>query len=89
MDEIQAGMAKYNVTYGGANGELPEPVSYDATDAALKQVAEESIRTGHIPGIQANPNVDLADFVIDRFPETVDVPYARLFCRPKTPFGKE
>ena len=87
MDEIQVGMAKYNVTFGGSNGDLPDPVSYDATDVALKQMAEEAIRTGYIPGIQADPNVDLDDFVIDRFPATADVPYARLFCRPKTPFG--
>lgn len=87
MDEIQVGMAKLNITWGGANGDLPDPVPYDATDAALKTMAEESVRGGYVPGIQGDPNVNLADFVVDRYPATQDVNYNRIFIRPKTPFG--
>lgn len=87
MDEIQAGMAKLNITWRGSNGELPDPVAYDSTDAMLKQMAEESVRGGYVPGIQADAAVDFADFVVDRFPATGDVIYNRIFIRPKTPFG--
>jgi len=88
MDEqIQAGMAKLNITWHGANGDLPDLVAYDSTDAMLKQMAEESVRGGYVPGIQTDAGVDLADFVVDRFPATGDVVYNRIFIRPKTPFG--
>ena len=87
MDEIQVGFGKLNVTFGGSNGELNDPVPYDADDATLRQMAEESIRGGYILGIQADPNADLTDFVVDRFPATVDVNYNRIFIRPKVPFG--
>ena len=33
-----------------------------------------------------SPNLN-ADFVVDRFPATEEIPHARLFLRPKTPFG--
>jgi len=78
--------ARLNVTYNGMNGDYPDPVSYDATDGDIKQIATEAIRTGYIPGITADPNVNLADFVVDRFPATDELP-ARLMLRPKTPFG--
>lgn len=81
------GMARLNITWHGANGDLPDPVAYDATDAALKQMAEESIRGGYVPGIQEDQGVDLADFVVDRFPATQQVDSNRIFIRPKTPFG--
>jgi hypothetical protein len=81
------GLARLNITWHGANGDLPDPVPYDATDAALKQMAEESIRGGYIPGIQADQGVDLSDFVVDRFPSTEQVDSNRIFIRPKTPFG--
>jgi len=87
MNEIQEGFAKLNVTFSGFNGELPDPVPYDADDATLRRMAEESIRGGYIPGIQADPNADLTDFVVDRFPATADVNYNRIFVRPKVPFG--
>src|SRR5688572_13566728 len=82
-------MAKLTITYGGQQGDLPELVAYDSTDADLKQVATESVRDGHIPGIDAAPGVDFKDFVVDRFPARQDVPFNRLSLRPKTPFGSE
>lgn len=81
------GMARLNITWHGANGDLPDPVAYDSTDAALKQMAEESIRGGYVPGIQGDQGVDLSDFVVDRFPATEQVDSNRIFIRPKTPFG--
>jgi len=78
--------ARLNVTFGGQNGDYPDPVNYDSTDGDIKQVATEAIRTGYIPGIAADPTVNLQDFVVDRFPASNDLP-PRLMLRPKTPFG--
>ncbi|NIT77348.1 MAG: hypothetical protein GWN58_23220 [Anaerolineae bacterium] len=78
--------ARLNVTINGQNGDLPDPVSFEATDGDLKQIAVEAIQTGYIPGITADPEVDLTDFVVDRFPATEELP-PRLMVRPKTPFG--
>lgn len=86
MDEIQAGMARLNITWQGSNGDLQDPVAYDSTDVAIKQMAVEAVRTGYVAGIQADPNVDFTDFVVDRFAATAELPN-RLFLRSKTPFG--
>ena len=86
--DIQANMARLTVTFGGQQGDLPDPVSYDSTEADLKQTAVEAIRTGYIPGIDTNPDVDLTDFVVDRFPAREDLPFNRLSLRPKVPFGR-
>jgi len=82
-------MAKLTITYNGQQGDLPDPVSYDATDGDLKQMATESVRQGYIPGIDAAAGVDFTDFVVDRFPARNDVPFNRLSLRPKTPFGRK
>jgi hypothetical protein len=78
--------AQLNVTYGGQNGDYPDPVGFDATDGDVKQIAAEAVRTGYIPGIDADPRADFGDFVVDRFPAKGELPN-RLILRPKTPFG--
>ena len=80
-------LARMNVTWSGANGDLRDQVPYDASDRELKNMAAEAIRFGDIPGIPAYRAVDLRDFVVDRFAATRQVPYNRIFIRPKTPFG--
>lgn len=79
-------MATMNVTWAGANGDLPDLVPYNSTDGDLKQMATEAIRDGYIPGIGADANADLGGFMVDRFPAEGGLPN-RLFMRPKTPFG--
>jgi len=79
--------ARVNCTYRGTNGDLPDPVSFDATDAHVKAMVGEALRTGGIPGIPADPDADLADFVVDRFNATEQRPFALVQIRPKTPFG--
>ncbi len=79
--------ARVNVTYAGANGDLPDPMSYDASDADIKAMLTEALRTGGIPGITAQAAANLTDFVVDRFAATAEVPFNRLMVRPKTPFG--
>lgn len=78
--------ARLNVTWNGKNGDLPDPVPYDAGDGDIKAWAAEAIRNGDIPGIDVDPNVNFGDFIVDRFGAHEDLPN-RLFLRPKTPFG--
>lgn len=84
---IAANQARVNVTWAGKNGDLPDPVSYDATDGDVKQWITEAVRGGNIPGIDADPAANFGDFVVERFNAHQDVPYNRIVIRPKTPFG--
>jgi len=83
MEEYQA---LVNVTWSGQSGELPDPVSYDATDGDVLQWVTESIRGGSITGIDTDPGASLEDFVVDRFAAKDGLPN-RISVRPKTPFG--
>lgn len=85
---VQPHEAKVNVTYAGQNGDLPDPVSFDANDGDIKQWLTEAISNGGIPGIPT-VQADLRDFVVDRFTATETRPYNLLQVRPKTPFGAE
>lgn len=78
-------MAKLNITYGGQQGDLPDPVDFNASDEDIRVWAREALATG-IPGIDPAPDADFSDFVVDRFNATGDLP-ERISLRPKTPFG--
>lgn len=69
-----------NITWDGANGDLQDPVSADATDGQIREWAAEAVRNGNVPGISADPSVNFSDFVVDRYPP-------KIFLRPKVPFG--
>lgn len=88
MQAVPEPAARLNVTYNGQNGDYPDAVSFDLSDGDVKQIATEAIQSGYIPGIAEAENVDLADFVVDRFPEENNLP-ERLMIRPKTPFGQK
>ncbi len=79
--------ARVNVTFGGNNGDLPDPVSFDATDADVRQWVTEAVQTGGVPGVAADEAADFTDFVIDRFTANEARPYNLIQVRPKTPFG--
>ena len=79
--------ARLNITWQGQNGDLPDPVPYDATAAELKAWAREALRAGYVPGIDADPQAELGDFVVDRFPANDARPWKTVMIRPKTPFG--
>lgn len=85
---IRPNEARVNVTWQGENGDMPDPVSYDATDGDVKQFVTEAVRTGGIPGVRTDMNADFTNFIVERFPSTEDVPFNRLVVRPKTPFGR-
>lgn len=80
MDNIE-NYAKLNITYNGQNGDLADPVSFDATDAEIRQWAGEAIGNGSVAGINAVA-ADFGDFVVDRFRDSKSI-----FLRPKVPFG--
>ena len=79
--------ARVNVTYGGENGDLPDPVSYDASDTDVLGWVSEALRTGGVPGIPAQDEADLGDFKVDRFDANDVRPFKLLQVRPKVPFG--
>ena len=84
---IPVNEARVNITWAGQNGDLPDPVFFDATDGDIKNWASEAIRNGDVPGIRADANVDFTDFIVDRFGPNDARPYSLLQLRPKTPFG--
>ena len=67
--------AVLNVTWHRQNGSLPDPVFADLTKEEALHMATEAVRTGSIPGIDADPDVDLEGFEIDRIPA-----HPAMFC---------
>lgn len=88
MNIIQDTEARVNVTFSGSNGDLPDPVLFQAGDADIKTWVTEAVRTGGVPGIAAAPNADFSDFVVDRFAASEARPWNYIVLRPKTPFGR-
>jgi hypothetical protein len=84
---MNANEARLEITWSGEHGTLPDPVSFEATDGDVRGWVAEAIRTGGVPGIPADPNVDLRDFVVERYPSKEGRPDNVLMLRPKTPFG--
>jgi len=87
---IGANEARVNITYAGENADLPDPVSFDATDGDIRQWVTEAVRGG--VGLIPAQVASFTDFVVERFPAPTDaVPGQRDFnlitIRPKTPFG--
>lgn len=87
MDALDQTLARVGVTYAGEYGELPDPVSFDATDGDVRTWVDEALRTGGIPGIPVQANPNLTDFVLERFAANEARPYNLIQIRPKTPFG--
>lgn len=84
---IGANEAVVNVTVNGQQGDLPDPVSWDANDGDIRQWVTEALRTGGVPGIPAT-NVNLADYVIERLAAKEGLrPNNQLLLRPKVAFG--
>lgn len=86
-EALPVNAARLNITWAGQNGDLPDPIPYDATEGDIKAMAAEAVQTGYIPGIIADRNVNFVDFIVERYNATEEIPFARVFLRPKTPFG--
>jgi len=78
--------AKVNITYNGANGDLPDPVMFDAAKGDILQWVTEALQNG-VPGIPSDVNADLAGFVVEKFERNDEVDFNRIVVRPKTEFG--
>lgn len=87
MNDINDTEARVNITYGGKNGDLPDPVMFQATDGDIKAWVTEAVRNGGVPGLAPAPDADFSDFIVDRFDATEVRPYHLIVLRPKTPFG--
>ena len=61
--QIAANEAIVNVTWAGNNGDLRDPVSFDATDEEIRTWVTEAVRTGGVANIPLDPNADFTDFV--------------------------
>ena len=83
---IEANEARVQVTWAGQQGDLPDPVLYQATEGDIKQWVTEAVRGGDIPGIDAAPEANFQDFVVQRF-DAKDGQPNRISIRPKVPFG--
>jgi len=85
---MENNQARLNITVNGENGDLADPVFFDATDGDIKTWATEAVASGTVPGIPADADVDFTDFVVDRFSANAERDYALIQLRPKTPFGR-
>lgn len=79
--------ARLNITFGGFNGDLADPIGAELTDGDVKQIAAEALAAGSVIGVPAHSGADLRDFVVERFAPTEGFAYTRILLRPKTPFG--
>jgi hypothetical protein len=87
MVQIAENEAVVNVTWAGNNGDLKDPVPFDATDAEIRNWVTESVQTGGVTNIPADANANFMDFVVYRHKATEETPFNRLILHPKTPFG--
>jgi len=80
-------MAVMNITYNGLSADYPLDVEYNLTDADVRRIAVEVVRSGGLRGLSiANlPERAFDDYIVDRF----DTPQGgrRIYLRPKVPFG--
>ena len=87
MNDIKDTEARVNITYGGKNADLPDPVMFQSGEADIRAWVTEAVRNGGVPGLDPASTADFSDFVIDRFVPTDARPYNLIQVRPKTPFG--
>lgn len=80
-------MAILNITYNGLSADCPLELETQLSDADVRRIAVEVVRSGGVPGLQlANlPEDAFANFVVDRFVSPQGA--QRIYLRPKVPFG--
>lgn len=80
-------MAILNITYQGQSADYELAIDHATTDADIRRIAVEIVRSGgarglYIPNLPQNAFVS---FVVDRL--TGPNGEARIYLRPKVPFG--
>ena len=80
-------MAVLNITYQGVSVEYSLEVDENLSDADIKRVAVEVIRSGELQGLHIGDLADgtFSNFVVDRFDNRGS--RQRFYLRPKVPFG--
>ena len=80
-------MAILNITYQGQSADYELALDFAASDADIRRIAVEVVRSGGVHGlfIAELPDHAFDNFVIDR----LDGPDGaqRIYLRPKVPFG--
>lgn len=79
--------ARINITWDRQNGDLPDPVAFDSSDADVRALVTEAVRTGSVPGVRGDDAANFTDFVVERFPPTETRPFNLIQIRPKVLFG--
>lgn len=81
-------MVVLNITYNGLSVDYPLEIDYRLSDADVKRIAVEVIRSGHVKGLQIANLAEgtFSKYVVDRFhgPQNKG---ERIYLRPKVPFG--
>jgi hypothetical protein len=80
-------MATLNITYNGLSADYHMDVDYDMTDADVRRIAVEVVRSGGMRGLHIATLDEQAfdGFVVDRMQGPDG--QRRIYLRPKVPFG--
>jgi hypothetical protein len=80
-------MAILNITYQGRSADAHHPLDDRTSDADVRRIAVEIVRTGGLDGV-ARPSLAgtaFQHFVVDRITDPDGL--LRIYLRPKVPFG--
>jgi len=80
-------MAVLNITYQGQSADYDLEIDYTASDADIRRIAVEVVRSGGVRGLYLPQLADDAfhGFVVDRL--RAPDGQQRIYLRPKVPFG--
>jgi len=76
-----------NITYQGQSDDYQLALDHDASDADIRRIAWEVLRSGGLRGMHAPhlPEAAFRGYVVDRLRAPGGEP--RIYLRPKVPFG--
>lgn len=76
-----------NITYQGQSADYDLALDQTASDADIRRIAVELVRSGSVRGLHVTNLADGAfgDFVVDRL--TAANGETKIYLRPKVPFG--
>lgn len=77
-------MAHLNITFNGLSADYPLELDAHVSDADIRRIAVEVVRSGGVQGLHVPHVADNAfdNFVVDRMQNGT-----RIYLRPKVPFG--
>ena len=80
-------MSILNITYQGQSADYDLAIDYNASDADIRRIAVELVRSGGVRGLHLPELAQdaFSNFVVDRLkaPDGEE----RIYLRPKVPFG--